>query len=425
MTDFCLDTTTSFQLPPPPAGPLARLRADAAAALFRRAVTRLPLRVELPNGMVLGAHADTDPLPRMIIRDPAAFFARLGGQGLIGFGESYTAGDWTAPDPAAVLTVLASAMTRLIPAPLQRFRSVLPRPPARSLGTEANARMNIEHHYDLSNELFQLFLDDTMTYSSALFGARDLAAGPVPWDHLADAQRAKIDRLLDAAGVGAGSRVLEIGTGWGELAVRAAARGATVHSVTLSARQLSLARLRVTAAGYADAVTIELCDYRDVQGSYDAIVSVEMIEAVGHAHWPTYFRCLDSVLAPGGRVALQAITMPHDRMLATRNTHTWIQKYIFPGGFLPSPEAIATTAARHTSLRVREEFGFGAHYAETLRLWRERFDARGPEVGSLGFDARFRRIWQFYLAYSEAGFRSGYLDVRQIVLDRLDGEARS
>ncbi|MEV6278831.1 cyclopropane-fatty-acyl-phospholipid synthase family protein [Nocardia sp. NPDC051832] len=413
MTSFCLDARGGDLLPAVPAGPRARFRARCAEFLFRRAVSRIPLRVELPNGSVLGAGARTEMLPRLIIRDPAAFFARLGGQGLIGFGESYTAGEWTAPDPAAVLSVLAARITRLIPAALQGFRGVLPARPARELGTAANNRANVAHHYDLSNELYQLFLDETMTYSSALFED----PGRASWELLAAAQRRKIDQLLDAAGVGAGTKVLEIGTGWGELSIRAAARGATVHSVTLSDQQVRLARNRVAAAGFADAVRIELCDYRDVRGEYDAIVSVEMIEAVGYRYWPVYFETLDQRLAPGGRVALQAITMPHDRMLATRDTYTWIQKYIFPGGFLPSTEAI-TAATGHTRLRVRERYCFGPHYAQTLRLWRERFDARAADVAALGFDALFRRLWQFYLAYSEAGFRSGYLDVQQIVLDR-------
>ncbi|AYF79232.1 methyltransferase domain-containing protein [Nocardia yunnanensis] len=387
--------------------------------LFRRAVSRLPLRVEYPDGTVLGLDAHTEPLPRMILRDPDAFFARVGSLGLIGFGESYTAAEWTSPDPAAVLTVLAARLTELVPAGLQSLRSfLLPSPPTSQDGTAANARTNIEHHYDLSNELFQLFLDETMTYSSALFEDPATAS----WPLLADAQRYKIDRLLDAAGVRAGTRVLEIGSGWGELCVRAAARGATVHSVTLSNRQLELARIRVAAAGFADSVVLELCDYRDVRGEYDAIVSVEMIEAVGYRYWPTYFDVLAQRLAPGGRVALQAITMPHDRMLASRDTYTWIQKYIFPGGSLPSTRAITTTAHR-AGLRVRENSCFGEHYATTLRLWRERFDAHAAEVAALGFDATFRRLWQFYLAYSEAGFRSGYLDVQQIVLHRPEEQS--
>lgn len=414
MNGLCLDIPGGDLLPSVPVGARARLRARAAAALFRRAVSRLPLRAEFPDGTILGAGADTEPLPRLILRDPESFFTRVGAAGLIGFGESYTAGEWTAPDPAAVLTVLAREVDRLIPRALQWFRrALLPSPPVRDPGALANARANVEHHYDLSNEMFSMFLDPTMTYSSALFA--DPAAAT--WELLAEAQHRKIDRLLDAAGVRAGSRVLEIGTGWGELCVRAAARGAIVESVTLSRRQLELARIRVAAAGFTESVRIELRDYREVRGEYDAIVSVEMIEAVGYRHWPTYFACLNARLAPGGRIALQAITMPHERMLATRHTHTWIQKYIFPGGLLPSAEAIDATAGS-TGLLVRERFRFGPHYAETLRLWRERFESRTPELELLGFDAVFRRLWQFYLAYSEAGFRSGYLDVQQIVLDR-------
>ncbi len=416
MTGSGIDTRRGELRPAVPAGALAWVRAGVAARLFRRAVARLPLRVEFPDGEVLGAGACAELLPRMIIRDQVAFFARLGSAGLIGFGESYTAGEWTASDPAAVLEVLARRITRLIPATLQPLRHlVLPSRPAGELGTAANARSNIEHHYDLSNDLFALFLDETMTYSAAIFDVPNAAT----WGRLARAQRRKIDCLLDAAGVRAGTRVLEIGTGWGELCLRAAARGARVHSVTLSAQQLELARARVVAAGCDDAVRIEQCDYRDIRGEFDAIVSVEMIEAVGYRHWPDYFRCLNDRLAPGGTIALQAITMPHDRMLATRDTYTWIQKYIFPGGFVPSGEAIEQTAGA-AGLRVRQQYGFGAHYAETLRLWRERFDANADAVAALGFDTTFRRLWQFYLAYSEAGFRSGYLDVAHIVLDRSE-----
>jgi len=217
--------------------------------------------------------------------------------------------------------------------------------------------------------------------------------------------------------VGIGTRLLEIGTGWGELAIRAAARGARVHSVTLSEEQLALARQRVAAAGFADRVTIELCDYRAVTGEYDAVISVEMIEAVGEAFWPTYFRTIDRVLAPGGAVGIQAITMPHDRMLASRQTYTWMHKYVFPGGLLPSVEAVHTAVA-NTSMRVVDDFAFGHGYAETLRLWRERFSQHSGEVCRLGFDPIFRRMWTFYLAYCEAGFRSRYLDVHQFVLRR-------
>jgi cyclopropane-fatty-acyl-phospholipid synthase len=260
-----------------------------------------------------------------------------------------------------------------------------------------------------------------MTYSAALFGPGDGSvefAAAAGWADLAGAQRHKVDRLLDAAGVRAGSRVLEIGTGWGELALRAADRGATVRSITLSEEQRSLALARVAAAGLAHRVEIELCDYRAAHGQYDAVVSVEMIEAVGHDFWPEYFGTLARVLAPGGRVGLQAITMPHDRMLASRDTYTWIHKYVFPGGLLPSVASVEQCVADHTSLKVVARHGFGLHYAETLRLWREKFEERSQEVEAIGFDETFRRMWSFYLSYSEAGFRSRYLDVYQFVLER-------
>ncbi len=228
----------------------------------------------------------------------------------------------------------------------------------------------------------------------------------------------KIERLLDETGVREGSRVLEIGTGWGELAIRAASRGATVHSVTLSKEQLDLAVERVAEAGHSDLVTIELTDYRDVQGSYDAIVSVEMIEAVGHEFWSTYFRTIDRLLADGGRVGIQAITMPHDRMLATRRTYTWINKYIFPGGFLPSVTAIDEITRADTTLRISERLSFGQHYAETLEQWDQAFLAAAEKVRELGFDKTFQRMWHFYLEYSRAGFASGYIDVQQLTFTR-------
>ncbi len=250
-----------------------------------------------------------------------------------------------------------------MPAPLQRLRAFyVARAPRTERNTATNTRDNIARHYDLSNDLFATFLDETLSYSSALFDGdrrpgvavagetveQSLPTQPAEWSALAAGQARKIERMLDQAGVTSGSRVLEIGTGWGELAIRAAARGATVLTVTLSSEQQALARERIAAAGFADVVDVELLDYRAVQGEFDAVVSVEMIEAVGHEYWKEYFQTIDRVLAPGGKVAIQAITMPHDRMLATRYTYTWITKYIFPGGFLPSTEAITTVTAEHT-----------------------------------------------------------------------------
>ena len=319
------------------------------------------------------------------------------------------AGEWHANDLAGLLTAFATSVDDLIPSALQRLRPLaVVRHPSSMHNSPTQARTNVAEHYDLSNDLFAQFLDETMTYSSALF-----ETSQPTWADLADGQRRKVDRLLDSARVGPGSRVLEIGTGWGELCIRAARRGAEVHSITLSAEQQRLAQQRVAEAGLSDRVRIELKDYREVDGRYDAVLSVEMIEAVGYPFWPTYFRTLDRLVRPGGRVAIQAITMPHDRMLATRNTYTWIQKYIFPGGMLPSTEAIMSITERHTRLRTVDMYSLQPHYAETLRLWRQRFSERRDAVAALGFDGVFHRMWQLYLAYSEAGFSSGYLDVYQ------------
>ncbi|MEU9807505.1 class I SAM-dependent methyltransferase [Mycobacterium sp. NPDC050853] len=395
-----------------PCGPLTAARAIIADKLLRRAAARLPVRLQYPDGSVVGA-ADRS-LPTMRIRRPTALARRLGRFGLIGFGEAYMAGDWDCDDLTGFLTPWAASAGELITPALQRFRRVaVPRSPRAQRNEPRQAQRNVAYHYDLSNDFFALFLDETLSYSSALFDHIPSSATA-----LADAQRRKIDRLLDRAKVGPGTRVLEIGTGWGQLCVSAAARGAHVRSVTLSIEQQKLARQRVQAAGLADRVQIELRDYRDLDGQYDAIVSVEMIEAVGFDFWTAYFQTIDRLLIPGGRLALQTITMPHDRMLASRNTLTWIQKYIFPGGLLPSMPAIAEITTQTTQLRTVDTVSLGPHYAETLRLWRQQFTARRDAVLMLGFDEVFCRMWQLYLAYSEAGFRSGYLDVQQWILQR-------
>ena len=390
--------------PPPP----APIRAALARAAMRRIAHRAGLRVELPDGTHLGP--DDGPVIR--VSSPDAFFTRLGRDGKIGFGEAFMAGEWGAPDLAAAIEPLAREIDSLIPRWLQRLRGVYDaRQPAGEDNDRDGARSNIRRHYDLSNELFALFLDETMTYSSALFD--DIAT-----ESLATAQHRKIDRLLDQAGVAADCRVLEIGTGWGELAIRAARRGAAVTTITLSEEQASLAVERARAAGVAGLVDVRLCDYRDVDGTYDAIVSVEMIEAVGERWWPTYFEVLDKRLAVGGRVGLQAIVMPHQRMLAARRSYSWINKYVFPGGIIPSVKAIEGIVAKRTSLRITDALHFGSSYAETLRRWHERFTSATEAVNALGFDQTFRRMWAFYLAYCEAGFRAGYLDVAQFTMTK-------
>ncbi|MCE5288310.1 MAG: cyclopropane-fatty-acyl-phospholipid synthase family protein [Nocardiaceae bacterium] len=419
MTDLAVSTTSrpsepvtaTTNWPDVSRVPRYTWRSSIARTLVRSAVQNLPLRIELPGGEALGGGSPDSPT--MIVTSPEAFYARLGRDGLIGFGESFMAGEWhtrDAEDLTSVLTVLASNVATLIPPSWQRLRRFAVRhSPIETRDWRRAAKEDIAAHYDLSNDMFAAFLDATMTYSSALFDNPATAA----WIDLLPAQHAKIDRLLDGAGVGAGTRMLEIGTGWGELAIRAARRGAHVTTVTLSEEQASLARRRIAEAGLAERVDVRLQDYRDVTGRFDAIVSVEMIEAVGYHQWPTYFSALDRLLAPGGKIGLQAITMPDDRLEATRHTYTWIQKYIFPGGLLPSTEAITRTLQRHTSLRITDRLQFGPHYAATLRLWRERFDAADSTV--VGDDV-FRRMWQFYLCYARAGFEAGYIDVQQFIL---------
>ena len=398
-----------------PRGPKARVAATVARQLFVHATHRLGLSVSYD-----GRPAD------LVVHRPEELFARVGNHGLIGFGESYMSGAWDAADLAGSLTVLCSQITDLLPLWMQRVRSAyVARPPRSQRNTRHNSRANIAHHYDLSNDVFATFLDPTLSYSAAVFDTGAVLGpdhvrllAPVPGADLAEAQARKIERILDAADVRAGTRLLEIGTGWGELAIRAARRGATVRSVTLSREQRALALERIAAAGLSDSVVVELLDYREVTGRYDAVVSVEMIEAVGHEYWATYFQALDRLLAPGGTVALQAITMPHAQMLATRNTWTWINKYIFPGGFLPSVTAIEEVADAHTTLRLTGRTAFGSHYAETLRQWESEFLSARERVLDLGFDETFVRLWHFYLAYSRAGFASGYLDVQQLTFTR-------
>jgi cyclopropane-fatty-acyl-phospholipid synthase len=215
-----------------------------------------------------------------------------------------------------------------------------------------------------------------------------------------------------------GMHVLEIGSGWGALAIRAARdRGARVTTLTLSTEQQALARRRAEDAGVGHLVDVRLQDYRDARGQYDAVVSVEMIEAVGEKFWATYFTALDTLLKPGGRVGLQSITMPHDRMMASRRAYTWIHKYVFPGGIIPSIRSIEQNLDAHTRLSVVERRDLGPHYAHTLKLWRERFLANWDSLDG-SFDETFQRMWEFYLAYCEAGFRVGYLGVSQLGLAR-------
>jgi cyclopropane-fatty-acyl-phospholipid synthase len=386
------------------------LRAAIARTIFRQAAERAGVEVRLPQGVSWGRPGG--PVMRLV--DPGAFFTRLGREGKIGFGEAYMAGDWDAPYLADVLEAFARQIEVLVPPKLQWLRTAFERRhPSDEQNDRPGSRRNIAHHYDISNDLFSSFLDESMTYSSALFE-------PGTDDTLGEAQARKIERLLDATGVVPGSHVLEIGTGWGELALRAARRGAQVTSITLSREQAMWARTRVQQAGLSGTVDVRVEDYREVVGKFDAIVSVEMLEAVGEQWWPEYVRVLNDRLAPSGRVGLQTILMGHRRLMETKRSWTWIHKYIFPGGLIPSEVAIRSTLRDHTTLRVVDQIHFGESYATTLRRWRDLFEARTEQVEQLGFDGTFRKMWNFYLAYSEAGFRSGYLDVAQFVLAKQE-----
>ena len=417
--------------------PRGAIHAKIAELVLRGAMKKMPLQLTFPDGTTWGTTG-----PRLQVVRPQAFFHRLGRSGLIGFGEAWMTGDLTADDwhPGRVggsikpgsselantatdtlveaLTVLARRMDTLVPMPLQRLRRLWEsHKPTEEENDPTGARDNIHRHYDLSNDLFERFLDPTMSYSAAWYDSGSQAT-----DDLEAAQYRKIDGILDQAGVRQGSRLLEIGSGWGALAIRAAAeRGASVVTLTLSAEQKSLAEERIAAAGLSDRIEVRLEDYREHAaahaGEYDSVVSVEMIEAVGERYWPDYFAAVDQLLAPGGKFGLQAITIPHERLLVTRRSWTWIHKYIFPGGILPSLAAIDKASAG-TTLRVNESRRLGPSYATTLRQWRYRFNGNLDEISALGFDETFARMWNFYLAYCEAGFRSEYIDDWQLGLSR-------
>ncbi|MRJ77913.1 methyltransferase domain-containing protein [Aeromicrobium sp. SMF47] len=390
--------------------PRTPLKARAARAILRPTAKHVPVRLTFSDGTVWGAGDASSPEMRIV--RPKAFFARLGAGSKIGFGEAYMAGDWTAgpdTDLADLLRPFAERMATIVPVPLQKFRVFVDEKlPHQQRNSLTGSKKNIEAHYDLSNDLFAQFLDPSMSYSAAWFATPD--------QDLEAAQMHKIDGILDQAGVTAGTRLLEIGSGWGALAIRAAQRGADVTTITLSKEQAVLAEERFADAGVE--VDLRLMDYREVTGQYDAIVSVEMIEAVGEEYWPTYFATIDRLLAPGGKVSIQAITMAHHRYLATRDSYGWIQKYIFPGGLIPSLEAIDHTLADHTTLAVTDQRSLGQDYARTLRQWRERFNANWATIHDQGFDETFRRMWEFYLAYCEAGFAAGYIDVFQLRMSR-------
>ncbi|MDP2118008.1 MAG: cyclopropane-fatty-acyl-phospholipid synthase family protein [Brevundimonas sp.] len=371
------------------------------------------LTVVLPNGEIHRLEG-TQPGPTATfdIKD-YRFARRVLASGDIGFAEGYMAGEWESPQLAALLESFAhnyDHIRRLVDGnPLMRAVNWLSHRMNRN--SRSGSRKNIHAHYDLGNAFYASWLDPTMTYSSARFTRPGMA--------LDAAQREKYASLARLMALDSGQSVLEIGCGWGGFAEFAAKEiGARVTGITISREQYDFARQRMFNAGLTEQVDIQLIDYRDVEGRFDRVASIEMFEAVGQEYWPAYFGKIHDVLEPGGVAGLQIITID-DALFGGYNKRTdFIQKYIFPGGMLPSEESLKPVIDR-ADLDWREVERFGQDYADTLKLWDERFQAAWDDIRRMGgFDERFRRLWRFYLAYCEAGFRSARTDVIQLVLTR-------
>ncbi|MDR7146885.1 cyclopropane-fatty-acyl-phospholipid synthase family protein [Rhizobium sp. BE258] len=333
--------------------------------------------------------------------------------GTIGVAETYMDGDWQSPDITAFLELFLingeaaekySNGRKGIMRVFERIRHWM------NTNTKTGSKRNISAHYDLGNDFYKQWLDPTMTYSSALYstGANDLQS----------AQNAKYRALAEATGIRPGDHVLEIGCGWGGFAEFAASEmNCKVTGLTISREQLAFAEERIRKAGLADQVELRFQDYRDEKGLYDRIVSIEMFEAVGEKYWPAYFSKLRECLKPGGKAGLQIITIKPEAFDQYRSNPDFIQKYVFPGGMLPTQDHLAELG-RRVDLSLVKDFGFGLDYARTLAEWRERFWNVWERVRPMGFDERFKRLWEFYLFYCEAGFRAKNIDVRQVVFSR-------
>jgi cyclopropane-fatty-acyl-phospholipid synthase len=383
------------------------------------------LEIRLPDG-TSGLFGDGEHGLVMQVRDEAVF-GRVLARGDIGLAESFLDGQWECSDLTALLTLLARNRDVLGRAVYGAWRGLLAARLRHWLNgnSRRGSARNIMAHYDLGNDFYALWLDPGMSYSSALFGETNVGrAGTKETgatengspDALFAAQQAKYRRILDRLAAHAGQRVLEIGCGWGGFAELAVADGLAVTGLTLSPAQLEWARRRVPQA------ELRLQDYRETGKSgerYDHVVSIEMFEAVGERYWPDYFRTIAAVLKPGGRALIQSIVIADELFARYRRGTDFIQQYVFPGGMLPS-RTVFREAAQKQGLQVSGEFAFGLDYARTLACWRDAFEANWPRIAALGFDERFRRLWRMYLAYCEAGFLSGNVDVVQFEVGKVE-----
>jgi cyclopropane-fatty-acyl-phospholipid synthase len=398
-----------------PDGVVARIAWRTALAGATRIRTGL-LTVVLPDGSrETFGDTSSDLRGEIHIHDSEAL-VRMLVHGETGGGEAYVDGLWSSPDLAGLLEWAAVNRASLALStgwwrvPTQLRRTLAHR---KRRNTKTQSRKNISAHYDLGNDFYRLFLDETMTYSSAVFTSPDQS--------LADAQRNKYRLMAEGAGLHAGQHILEIGSGWGGFALYAARElGCRVTSITISKEQHELATERVRAAGLAGRVDIQLRDYRDIEGQYDAIVSIEMLEAVGAEYFSAYFEACDRALKPGGKLSLQVITFPDGAYEDQRRGANWIQTYIFPGGLCPSL-AVIERSTHDTRLLIRGVSDIASSYARTLRAWRTRFLENVDAVRAQGFDDRFIRMWEYYLALSEAGFATGLTQDLQIVMEKARG----
>ena len=401
--------------------PLDPLLSSIAGRLGLAAAARIRtgcLTVVLPDGSrrVFGDRG-SELRGEMRIHDMEAL-KRIFVGGEVGGGEAYMDGLWSSPDLVGLISLAVANRHSLslskgwwrVPARISR--TVWHR---RNRNSRAGSKRNITAHYDLGMDFYQLWLDETMTYSSAVFEA--------PHQPLADAQRNKYRFIAERAGLERGQHVLEIGTGWGGFALYAAGElGCRVTTVTISEAQHDFARGRIRKAGLEDRVSVELRDYRDISGTYDAVVSIEMLEAVGAEYYRDYFEACARALKTGGRLSIQVITFPHDAYLAQLDGANWIQRYVFPGGVLPSLTAIESSL-EGTGLLLTGVRDIRDSYALTLKAWRECFLERVGDVRAMGFDDRFIRMWDYYLSISEAGFRTGMTQDLQIAFEKRRGAA--